>query len=382
MSPLRSARARSFAAATVFAASLAGCARPLQITARDLRYPVSLTGVVYGPDHRLLGDADLEAVGEIDAEGDLCELERRSADGSVDLSSWLNAAIARSDSEAVVDFHIALRPPSGSDSFHELDTRCVLVRWTGTFVRRVARQLPLAEVRVDCEARRARACAELARRTLTGEGVDADARAALQLYTDACERGDAASCAGAAAMWRAGRADGPADPSRALTIEQRACDLGAVDACGRVGVALADDRSALYDPARARAALAAPCRAGDAASCTALGGLLSSGAGGAVDVPQALDLFRRSCARDASACTRAAAVYAAGRDGQPDLRAALALYALGCDRGDATACVAAGEIYAHGPASLASPILARRSFERACADGVRAACERVAADPR
>lgn len=380
MSALKHRRMAPLAAlaaiATLAAETLTGCANPLRLTASNLRYPVSLTDAVYGPDHRLLRDADLVRVREISAEADLCAMERASGDGPLDLSPMLNDLIARSEGEAVVDFHLALQPPSGEVNFHEGDSRCVTVGWTGSVVRRAPNQLALAEVRADCDGHRARACAELARRTLVGEGVEADARAALRLYDGACEGGDAGACAATAAMWREGR-HADADAARALTYEQRACELGAIDACGRVGITLADERSTGYDPVRARAALDASCAAEDAPSCTALAGLLYAGAGGAVDVPRALDLYRRSCARDATACTRAGAIYAAGRNGAPDLRAALALYGVGCDRGDAAACSAAGEIYARGPASLASPILARRSFERACQAGDAAACGRV-----
>lgn len=363
--------------AALAVAALTGCANPLRLTASSVRYPVSLTDSVYGPDHRLLRDADLVRVRELSAEADLCAMERANGDGPLDLSPMLNDLIAQSDGEAVVDFHLALQPPAGEVNFHEGDTRCVTVHWTGSVVRRAPGLLALAEVRADCDEHRARACAELARRTLSGEGVAADARAALQLYDGACAGGDAGACAATAAMWREGR-HAEADVTQAITYEQRACDLGARDACGRVGITLADERSPLYDPVRARATLAAACEAEDAPSCTALARLLTAGAGGAADVPRALDLYRRACARDATACTRAAAIYAEGRNGRPDLRAALALYGVGCDRGDAAACAAAGEIYAHGPANLASPLLARRSFERACQGGDAAACARVA----
>ncbi len=266
------------AIATLAAETLTGCANPLRLTASNVRYPVSLTDAVYGPDHRLLRDADLVRVREISAEADLCAMERASGEGPLDLSPMLNDLIAQSEGEAVVDFHLALQPPSGEVNFHESDSRCVTVGWTGSVVRRAPNLLALAEVRADCDDHRARACGELARRTLVGEGVEADARAALQLYDGACEGGDAGACAATAAMWREGR-HADADAARALTYEQRACELGAVDACGRVGIALADERSTGYDPVRARAALDAPCAADDAPSCTALAGLLLGGRG-------------------------------------------------------------------------------------------------------
>lgn len=362
--------------ALVALSTLGACAPTLRLSARSARYPVSLTGVVYGPDRAILDARQLESVGEVARETTLCALGEE-----VDLSAPINAEVERHHGEAVVEFRVTVTPPQGEAADRRGVNLCLPTRYSGRIVRRVAASLRLAEVREGCERHEGRACAELARRTLRGAQVPENAARAMRLFNDACDRGATEGCVGAASMWREG-VSVTADPARASTYEDRACSLGAADACGRLGAFFADPSSSFYDPFRARASLEPSCAAGDAASCDALGVLLARGEGGARDVARAATLLRRACSSVVRACVHAAELYASPANEHRDARVALTLYALACDRGDADSCLSAGDLYQHGPPHVASPLLARLSFERACRAGASAGCERVASSSR
>lgn len=153
---------------------LAGCAPTLRFTAPTARVPVSLTGVVYDPAHRLLGERDLEPLGDISLARNLCQFPEANSEGVVDLSAPINEAVEHLGGEAVVDFQVAVHPPEGPAADRQGSTDCLAMTSSGRVVRRAPHAISLGELGDGCARRDGRYCAELARRTVAGEGVAVD----------------------------------------------------------------------------------------------------------------------------------------------------------------------------------------------------------------
>ncbi|MBK9033346.1 MAG: sel1 repeat family protein [Myxococcales bacterium] len=269
-----------------------------------------------------------------------------------------------------------------------------------------ARALALLEV--GCVRRSAAACEDAAEARLDGVGGAADRPRAAALLEAGCALGRGETCT----VWGDALRDGddlPADPAGALAAYQhgcgattpdgaacaawaelsddhavgvraaaRACRLGDVPSCDGLD---ARARAADADPALRRAAMDdvdAGCTADPPvdAACTTLATLY--GFGGFLVTAQPSRAHARAmdaCRRGArSACLFAADDLASGLGVVADERAARALYAELCDADVPTACFRLGGLLVDDD----HPADAARLFERACTDGLAAACTSLA----
>jgi hypothetical protein len=117
-----------------------------------------------------------------------------------------------------------------------------------------------------------------------------------------CDRGIAFACGVVAT--RVEKGDGvPKDPTRAVRLHERACELR--DAASCVAAARMHASGAGVPPSRARQVelLATACLLGDALACAVPAKALANGTGVARDEHRAADLWQRACAGGvATAC--------------------------------------------------------------------------------
>lgn len=160
-----------------------------------------------------------------------------------------------------------------------------------------------------------------------------------------CNEGHALSCAKLAERLEARDKAAP----RAVTLAQRACDLGYAPGCFAVISKYLKGQGTAKNPAAARGVLARTCAAGDAKRCAELGLLSLDGTLGdeaRKDVAAALAAIVRGCdLKREDACRLAATAYA-GQWGVPkDAAKAKAFFERGCGGAAATekACVQLAE---------------------------------------
>ena len=93
-------------------------------------------------------------------------------------------------------------------------------------------------------------CAELAELYLAGRGVPKDEREALQLFTKACDGGDAWGCGELGFFYERGRVV-PVDYARALALFTKSCDATSMYGCNGLGELYRDGHGVAQDTARA-----------------------------------------------------------------------------------------------------------------------------------
>lgn len=129
--------------ALIFTCCVAGCAsRPaLVIRGPRLRYPVSMSPVIYGPGYEFLSSRELDVVRSFTRTRASCQ---RDAEGrhEWDVSDVLNRTIELHGGEAVTNLSVRLLPPGGEPpeaSWLDRALSCVPVELSGQVVRRRAR---------------------------------------------------------------------------------------------------------------------------------------------------------------------------------------------------------------------------------------------------
>jgi TPR repeat protein len=127
----------------------------------------------------------------------------------------------------------------------------------------------LAPCSEDCDRGIAFACGVVAVRIEKGDGVPKDPTRAVRLHERACELRDAASCVAAARMHASGAG---VPPSRARQVELlgTACLLGDVLACAVPAKAFANGAGVARDEPRAAELWQRACAGGVATACEAL----------------------------------------------------------------------------------------------------------------
>lgn len=220
-----------------------------------------------------------------------------------------------------------------------------------------------------------------------------------------CEKGDATSCDRLGALVSAGK-HGAADPKKALTLFEKACDGGYADGCTNLGVSLLIGGSP--DPARAAAVLEKACQSGSARACGIAGelamndsppatpeepdapvdeGSMPGGSpgkpsfvqkgsanvptsGGPIkDAKKALRFMVKGCeGGNMISCTNAGFLYAGGGGASVprDDKKALTYGRRACFGGNATACGNAGYKIELGQSVKADPKQALSLYDRAC----------------
>ena len=228
-----------------------------------------------------------------------------------------------------------------------------------------------------CSLDDARACSFAGRLWLDGRGVPRDVERGLQMLVRACDEGVAMACA-VGARW-AGEPlhanDTPDAPELLARLEaQHTCLLGQGDACLQVGLLFYFGRETYpRDRARAAAAFARGCDAGDARACTAFGRSLMLGDGLARSSERAAPVLAKACKfGDGLGCSTLGLLSERG-DGVPrDAAKAKALYRDGCIAGDIYGCLHADMLASDAGGHGAARRSAR--WSSACARGDAGAC--------
>ena len=221
---------------------------------------------------------------------------------------------------------------------------------------------------------------------------------AAQYFEAECTAGGALGCYNLAIFEQAGKV-GPPHPAKAMTLSQRACDLGQADGCANVAALLVDDRrdfaraerlsaqacdrnsahgcyvlSVIQDgrygmPARLREAGQAvekACRLGWGTACYQQGFNLAKQARDSAHWGQVADLYLAACdAGSADGCNGLGALAAEGRTGKPDGDTARTYFTLGCERRSALACRNLAAILSDGRLVPADSNAAKQALERA-----------------
>lgn len=218
-----------------------------------------------------------------------------------------------------------------------------------------------------CDLGEDASCADAAALIEGGKGSLRDPQQARALYTMACHGRVAGGCAGLAAMIVAGTG-GPRDWGAGIDMFAQACDLGDRGACRR-GPELAktppDATCSTIDQCKTY------CAERIVKSCTQLGRLLGAASGG--DCSAAVGAYRDACdGGDPSACVLV---------GNAARQTALIgdWYARACKAKDANACLLDAVYVAFGGSPAAEPAIspqrrkrARAQLEQACARDVEA----------
>jgi TPR repeat protein/uncharacterized membrane protein len=188
--------------------------------------------------------------------------------------------------------------------------------------------------RAACDKGMAPSCSRLGDLLRTSGG---DAGGAAVLYRKACDAGDGAACRKLADAYRNG-AGVPADPRWVYALEQKACDLGAVEGCSSVA-ALDMNRGGAADKAHALEAFRKACDGGDMTGCANLGVAYALGDGVPVDLARSAEYQKRACdGKVAVACARLADMAKAGKGVPADPQRASVLLQRACALGFAPAC--------------------------------------------
>lgn len=245
------------------------------------------------------------------------------------------------------------------------------------------------------------ACSNLGYMYKTGNGVEADAARATELYARSCKLGSLLGCTNYAGRLATGdgverRVEG------AEALLENACNSGFFDGCGQWIAMHArgcpDADSCGDDPTtlpQKSAVYEASCADGDKpVACTAYGAVLENGYGDVEkDQAGALARFEAACKAGVQlACYKTADYYRTGTTVDQDNARATELYESACDSGFASACQLLGivNIQTKGPnkdipagfsyidrACKAGRNASCRSLEYACYQGQRPACEYV-----
>jgi TPR repeat protein len=117
---------------------------------------------------------------------------------------------------------------------------------------------------------------------------------ALEVYEEACDRGDATACNDLGVSYERGYGTTEDDPL-ALQIFERACRLGSAEACNNQGALLEEEWSPVRDPEVVPALYRHACESGSALGCSNLGALYARGKGVEQNREEARWLFARAC---------------------------------------------------------------------------------------
>ena len=183
---------------------------------------------------------------------------------------------------------------------------------------------------LQCQAGGDYACWQAGKRLHDGTGTDRDARAALEYFDQAC-RLDKDHCEGAAAAHTA-------------EIQSPLCDAGDEAACVRLGEALANGRSPIYDPATASDLLSSACLSGRPEACGEAAVLQPYAPEDDEQRERAIAIIERGCdAGHIEGCFRLADTLKDGTLLPSDPPREARIYHALCERGSASACDKAGD---------------------------------------
>jgi len=157
----------------------------------------------------------------------------------------------------------------------------------------------------------------------------------------------------------------------------KACDAGAVEACGSLGEMYATGQGVKANGKLAAPTLAKACDGGIAKACGTLGTLFDAGNGVSNNKERAFALFGSACAKsDMTACYHQGRLYesGAGVGGGRNLELAAANYQKSCDAGIADACAGLGNMYQTGVYFSQNDGKALSFFRLACTKSGSSGC--------
>jgi TPR repeat protein len=146
-----------------------------------------------------------------------------------------------------------------------------------------------------------------------------------------------------------------------VQLFEKACDAGDAAGCSNLGFMHSTGQGAAQDKAKAARLFQIACGRGFAMGCTNLALMYEKGDGVAQDLAQAVALYQRACTNG----------LAAGCDA---VKLAAQLFRDGCDAGTALRCANLGDLYARGLGVEANKGEAVRLYQGACQKGIARAC--------
>ena len=256
-----------------------------------------------------------------------------------------------------------------------------------------------------CKAGIAHACFHMGLALFENPNIPRDAPRALKLVVMACDLGHALACASAGRLYDGGIGTAK-DPKRALQLYTKSCAGMAAGGCVEVGLRTDGERGEPPDYKTAIDAYTTACDRGHASGCTGLAILLHKGKGIAKDLVRARSLYAKGCdKKSGAACNNLGVLWNDGEGGAKDPAKAKDFYKRGCDHGEGAACINyANKIDSRAPLEdgctksqsvSACAELGRwlvkgthgavdrqrglTLLDKACKDGVTAACDDAAA---
>lgn len=229
-----------------------------------------------------------------------------------------------------------------------------------------------------CEGGVAAACNNLGTLYEEGRGVAQDTARAATLYQQSCNGDSPHGCASLAALFdRPGAAH---DEVKAMSLRDRACALGHLQACDAVALALANGRLIKADKKRAILLWGQACKGGVQRSCASLGiNLIVGGPHVERDPKRGEGLLINACnAGHAAACKDLGGMHLGGALPDSDQQRGAKLLVNACNLGNAEGCSALGVAHVQGLGVEKSMSEAAKLFERACDGGAMTGCFNLA----
>ena len=133
------------------------------------------------------------------------------------------------------------------------------------------------------------------------------------------------------------------DEQRAAKIWQKACELGEVRGCARLGFLYKNGKGVEQDDEKAGKFYQKACDAGELSGCDSLASLRQNSG----EHAKAAAIFEQACEKGFGlSCYNLAQIYEAGVGATADESKALELYVKACERGYAVVCYYLGGMYA------------------------------------
>ena len=225
-----------------------------------------------------------------------------------------------------------------------------------------------------CDAGNARSCASLGLLVQDGRGVDKDIPKATDLYDKACRLGAGVGCFNLGLMALSGngvardKAAADGQFARAREVYGKACDAGNGGACLNMAFLYEGGFGVEMDLGKAKELDDKGCVAGEQDACASAGLIALKGGDKA-----AVTAIENSCKKNSPVgCRILAQLWFRGTHGvDKDVDGALEAAKRGCQLGERSACAFLGALLAqaNGPTAQVRPL-----FERACLLGDSGAC--------
>lgn len=226
-----------------------------------------------------------------------------------------------------------------------------------------------------CEFHPPYGCNQVAVMLLDDGNVSDEVRTeALALLESSCSQQDPSSCANLGLLYSAGLVvDG--DPEIADAYHKKACELGSLNSCARLGATWALHESSAELIERGLVMLDDTCSKGDAYACVQLGWHFEEGRNIEKDIKQARELYEKACTETVTiGCGMLGMLYLYDKVGDGERSVGLELLERACAGGDVQACANLGVIFLEGRYVDRDVELAIELLEAACAQGDGLAC--------